>query len=367
MHVVSRPLKVGLIGLGTIARRGILPHLALEDARQLVDLRAVCDLDAGRMAEIAEEYGVPHRYETADELLRDQEVEAVLIATPIPAHYGQALAAIAAGKHVYVQKTMTLTVVEARQILAQAERAGVVVAASPGQMLSPGYRRISDLISEGEIGRPYWAVAVTAYIGHEHDSQIDPSWYYRPGGGPMYDMGVYSLHALTGILGPARRVAAFSGTGLTTRQWEGKAIPVEMDDNTLLLLDFGSATFAVVGSQYCSSGDTLGWGFLGVYGSRGAIEVTELEPGSTHARRFRVTSPEAEDPVDYDLHDSSDPHLQMPESHVWLDIRDFAESIAAGRPPRANAAHACHVIEIIELGYVAAQTGRAQELQTTFP
>ena len=363
---MSSPLKVGLVGLGTISRRGILPHVSLDDAEQLINLRAVCDLDAERAAGVAAEYGVPRWYRTIDELLLDPEVEAVLLATPIPAHHGQTLAAIAAGKHVYVQKTMTLTAAEAREILAAADDAGVVVAASPGQMLSPGYARIRELLREGKIGRPYWAAAVTAYIGHEHDSQIDPTWYYRPGGGPMYDMGVYSLHALTGILGPAKRVTAVSGTGLATRQWKGKTIPVEMDDNTLLLLDFGSATFAVVGSQFCDSGEALDWGFLGIYGSGGAVEVTELQPGSAHARRFRVKSAGPDDPVDYDEHDGDDPHLQMPESHVWLDIRDFAESIAAGRPPRASAAHACHVIEIIELGYLAAQTGHTQELQTTF-
>lgn len=363
---VTAPLKVGLVGLGTIAQRGILPHLALDDARQWIDLHAVCDLDAERARAIAAEYGVPHTYATLDELLSDAEIEAVVLATPIPAHHAQTLSAIAAGKHVYVQKTMTVTAAEAGEVIAAADAAGVVLAASPGQMLSPGYARIRDLLAEGRIGQPYWAVANTAYVGHEHDAQVDPSWYYRAGGGPMYDMGVYSLHALTGILGPVRRVTAMSGIGLPTRQWRDQTIPVEMDDNTILLLDFGSARFAVAGSQYCDSGQALSWGFLGIYGSGGAIEVTELEPGSAHARQFAIRSAALGDQVELAERDQDDPHLAMPESHVWLDLRDFAEAIAAGRAPRAGAAHARHVIEIIEQGYAAARTGQAQDLQTTF-
>ena len=75
-------------------------------------------------------------------------------------------------------------------------------------------------------------------LGNESLSEIDPSWYYKSGGGPLYDMTVYAIDSLVGIFGPVRRVSALSGKRVPVRYWKGKEINVEIDDNTLLLLDF---------------------------------------------------------------------------------------------------------------------------------
>src|SRR5438270_221696 len=80
--------------------------------------------------------------------------------------------------------------------------------------------------------------------GEDVLSNINPAWYWRkPGGGPVYDMTVYGLHALTGILGPAKRVTAFSGALLKEREFRGQVFPSDCDDNTLILVDFGDALF----------------------------------------------------------------------------------------------------------------------------
>ena len=73
-----------------------------------------------------------------------------------------------------------------------------------------------------------------------------PTWYFRkPGGGPLYDMTAYALHGLTSVLGPAQRVTALSGMVLPQREFGGRSITAEMDDNTVALLDFGDGAFAV--------------------------------------------------------------------------------------------------------------------------
>merc|ERR1711964_641878 len=78
-------------------------------------------------------------------------------------------------------------------------------------------------------------------------SNINPAWYFRrPGGGPLYDMTVYGLHALTGVLGPAQRVTAFSGVRIKEREFRGEMLPCDMDDNTLLILDFGQSLLGFV-------------------------------------------------------------------------------------------------------------------------
>jgi predicted dehydrogenase len=374
---MARRVKVALVGCGSLSQRGILPHLSLEDARARAELVAVCDVDAGRAAESAQRFDVPSWYAEYDGMLRESDAEAVLLATPIPSHYPQARAAIDAGKHVYVQKTMTTSLAEADALVEAAREKGVRLVASPGQMLSPAYRHIRELLLDGALGRLYWALASTAWVGHEYEpfragegELVDPSWYYRAGGGPLYDMGVYSLHALTGVLGPACRVLGLSGIGLPVRSWQGRQIDVEMDDNTVLLLDFGNSAFAVVGSHFCSQGSALPWGFLGFYGSEAALEVSELEWDTAAPARAELQAGHNGDATSVEVPllvpTLGAGHGALPETHVWADISDFLDCVLEGRESVASGEHARHVIEIVEKGYVAARSGQAQELLTTF-
>jgi predicted dehydrogenase len=376
-----RRVKAGLIGCGSVSVRGILPHLALEDARERIELTAVCDVVEERVREVAARYGVPQSYTSSAELIANADVELVLIATPIPFHYADVMRALGAGKHVYAQKTMTTTHAEAAEVNRLARERGLVVVASPGQMLSPANRRARELVRAGAIGQVYWAFGTTAG-SHEYEplrqgegalAAIDPTWYYQPGGGPVYDMTVYMLHTLTGILGPAQRVTAMSGIGLRERRWRDKVIPVSMDDNTLLLLDFGGSLFAMAGGHNCHGGRLLRWGAMGFYGSGGSIETLELEPGKRSALHIDGQAP---DDLPTSAHGPYIPqgalpfvneaHAGIPESHVYADIMHTAECIAEGKAPVPTGEHAAHVIEIIEKGYLAAHSGQAQPIESTF-
>jgi predicted dehydrogenase len=372
-------VKVTLIGCGSVSQRGLLPHLIQEDAREVINLVAVCDVVEERACETAERFNVPEWYTNIEDLLAKADMDMVLIATPIPFHYENAMAAIGAGKHVHLQKTMTTTLAEADHLVEAARRQDVKVVASPGQMLSPVCQAIRNLVEEEELGKVYWTFASTSWIGHEYepfraDSPVDPTWYYKPGGGPVYDMSVYTLHTLTGILGPVRRVTAMSGIGLPVRHWEGREIKVEMDDNTLLLLDFGERGFAVVGGHFCQTGQVIGWGFMGLYGSSGTIEITRLLADTAYPGQIKTNPPELGEKLG--LEDDAKgmagvpyitgPHTQIQEAHLWADIRHLVDCILHDREPIPGAEHARHVIEIIEKGYGAAQTGQVQELRTTF-
>src|ERR1700738_1300810 len=103
---MARKIKVALAGLGSVSQRGILPHLAEADALEKMELVACCDIVADRAKETARVFGWRESYGDYDEMLAKADVEAVLIATPIPAHYDQTMKALNVGKHVYVQKTM---------------------------------------------------------------------------------------------------------------------------------------------------------------------------------------------------------------------------------------------------------------------
>ncbi len=378
---MPRRIKVALAGLGSVSQRGILPHLACEDAQERVETVACCDVVSGRARETARKFGWKEAYEDYDELLRRADVEAVLIATPIPAHYRQTMAALAAGKHIYVQKAMTTTLAEANDVVAAAERAGVTLVASPGQMLRPINQQLRDLIGRGAIGKVYWAFSTNAGGGHENEafragddvlSNVDPTWYYKKGGGPVYDMTVYSLHTLTGILGPVRAVTAMSGIGLPQRRWKDKVIDVEMDDNTLMLLDFGDSTFAVAGGQNAGVSRGIGWGRLAFFGTEGTIDM-----GGSVGGVEIVAPKELKGTLGFSggafvaqggdgLPHVSGPHRGIQESHVYADIMHLADCIVEGRQPVPSGQHARHVVELIELAYRSAQTGQAQRLTTRF-
>ncbi|MBO0730952.1 MAG: Gfo/Idh/MocA family oxidoreductase, partial [Acidimicrobiaceae bacterium] len=275
-------VRVGLSGLGSVAQRGILPHLACSDAQERIETVACCDVVPGRARETAEKFGWQHAYEDFDEMLSAVDLDAVLLATPIPFHYPQAMEAIRAGKHVYVQKTMTVTLAEADDIVKAASENAVKVVASPGQMLSPVFGYAERLAGSGALGKIYWSFSDTASGGHEEErfrssgsvlTDVDPTWYYRAGGGPVRDMAVYALHSLTGILGAAKSVSAMSGKGLPIRRWRDRDIEVEVDDNTMMVLELESGAFAVVGGHNSVSPPSIDFGAVAVSGSEGSFTV----------------------------------------------------------------------------------------------
>jgi len=354
---------IGVVGAGSIGIRAALDHLSLPDVQDRLYLAAVCDPAPGRARAAAAKYGVLAAYESYEELLADPHVDAITVCSPIGLHYQQGLMAVDAGKHVHFNKTMTITLAEANDLMARARAKGVKIVASPGMMLYPHNQRARKLVLQGKLGRLAWAITGASGVGEYHLkeavragedvlSNIDPTWYYRrPGGGPQYDVTVYCLHILTGIVGPARRVTAMSGLVIPEREFRGKKIACDMDDNTLLLLDFGNAFFAYV---YGAVTGRVTQGFQpNIYGTQGAIV-------GTACGEIDLTLP-----GDLQPHHVGE-HAGMGERHVYEDIMQLVDWIREDKPTIASAEHARHVIEIIDAGYRAAETGQTQELSTTF-
>ena len=376
---MAQVLRAGLVGLGSLSQRGVLPHLSQPDARARIRLDAVVDVVAERARQTAERYDVPRWFTDMDAMLSQVELDLVLIITPIAQHYAQAMQAIAAGKHVYVQKAMAVTLAEADALLAARDRAGVKLAAAPGFELFPTTALIREVVRSGEIGPVGVAYTYTMGFGHEHEpiraqegvlAAIDPSWYYRPGAGPLPDVTVYALQLATSVLGPVRRVAAFANKLMPERTWRDRTITIEVPDNSLVLLEFDSgALCTAVGSDVRMGGGRAQWGALDLYGTHGTLEVHEVDQASGYPTRFTVrgrggsrehTASLAEQPY------LTGAHLEIEEPHVYCDIMDLTDAIREGRAPRATGEQARHVVEIIEAAHRAAATGVAQELTSTF-
>jgi predicted dehydrogenase len=364
MGDLNRTVGIGVVGAGAIGIRGALMHLSLPDVQDRVRLAAVCDPVPGRAASAAARYDVSGWYESYDELLADPNVDAVTLCTPIGLHYEQGLQAISAGKHIHFNKTMTTRVDEADEIIATASEQGIKIVASPGMMLHPYNRHIRRLLLDGSLGKVVWAIAgTTAGSGNYHLTEefrtgagvltsVDPTWYFRrPGGGPQYDVTVYCLHNLTGILGPARGVTALSGIALPEREYLGCTIDVDMDDQTIMMLDFGGACYGVV---YATVAGSLTVGFSpNIYGTKGTVIGTRF--GDQELKRPGENQPHV-----------TGEHARMPESHVFEDLMQLIDWIREGTPSIVSIEHARHVIDIIESGYRSAESGKRQTLRTTF-
>jgi predicted dehydrogenase len=382
---MARKIRVGLAGLGSVAQRGILPHTFQADAREKIEAVAVCDPIPGRAQATAEKWNWREAYTNYDEMLARADVECVLISSPIPYHYRQVMAALEAGKHVYVQKSMTTTLAEANDVVNLARAKGLKLCASPGEMIRPPWPQLKKLVDEGALGRVYWAMSGMQGPGHEYEtfrregdvlSSVDPTWYYKRGGGPVYDMTVYCLHELTGVLGSVKRVSAMSGIGLPIREWKGQKIEVEMDDNTLISLDFGGSTFAFAFGANCRG---VNLPRLAIFGSEGTVAVQSRrpsQPGMGQVGRAAAGGwaavvnsslvPGGEHELEVpEMPYRVGPHLEIGEPHGYADIMHLVDCILEDRAPVPSGEHARHVVEIIEKAYQASREGQTLELSTT--
>jgi predicted dehydrogenase len=371
------PLRIGVVGVGALTLRGILPHLSEDDVKDRVRLEALCDPVLERTQAAAAQYDVPGAFTGVDEMLAEAEIDAVTIASPIALHFQHCRAALEAGKHVHVNKTMTTTVREADELIALADERDLCIVASPGEVLLPQVTRTRELIEAGVIGDLAWVLCGAAF-GEYHEDEaerraaagapIDPAWYFRkPGGGPMYDMTVYALHQLTSVLGPAQAVVALSGIRVREREFLGTRIPMEAEDNTILLLDFGDGLLAVAhGTAAGTAGDLFG--AARYFGTRATIDGTRLDGEPFEFPGSELVGEALED---RNAHLRVLPHVvgshrEIGEAHVFEDIMQLVDRVLDGTPTPVTAEHARHVIDIIESGYRSAGTGTRQELTTSF-
>lgn len=373
---MNTPLRAALVGCGSLSQRGILPHLSQADAQEKVRLAAVVDAVAERAEQTARRYAVPAWFTSIEAMLAQAEIDLALIITPIQRHFADALAAIEAGKHVYVQKAMTTTLAEADALLAARDWAGVKLVAAPGFELFPSTAQMREIVLGGELGKVAVAMTYTLGFGHEFEpirggksplEAINPAWYYRPGAGPLPDVTVYSLQLATSILGPVRRVTALGNRIQPVREWQGQRIEVEVDDNNLLLMEFASGALCTAIGANCRGSGRIPWGGLGLYGTAGALEVTDVDGASGYPLAFDVRGSHS---YESRLPLSAQPyltgaHLTIEEPHVYADIMELADAILEDRAPRATGEQARHVVEIIEKAHAAAATGQTQTLTST--
>jgi len=201
-------LKWGIIGTG-IARSFVM-SLAQVTSQRVV---AVTARDAGKTQAFASELGIERVHASVDALIADPEVEVVYIATPHPLHRQQALAVIAAGKHVLIEKPLAMSADEAREITTAGAAAGVLVMEAMWTRYLPQADVVRRVIADGIIGDVHRVTADFGFV-----CAYDPlsrMWAPELGGGALLDAGIYPISFASSILGSPSRieVAGVEGPG----------------------------------------------------------------------------------------------------------------------------------------------------------
>jgi len=344
---VGEPHGIGIVGLGVISRQ-YLDTLTGLDAVRIV---AVADLDAQRAAAVAAE--IPGcRALTVDQLMADPRVQTVINLTIPAAHAQIALAALAEGKGVYGEKPLAATLDEARVMLAAAGSAWV--GGAPDTVLGTGIQTARAAIEAGEIGRPVSAVATWVSGGHE-SWHPHPDFYYRDGGGPLFDMGPYYLTSLVHLLGPVVRVSGASSRTRDTRTIgsgprAGEIIPVEIDTHVTGVLEHEGGALSTVTFSFDAAGSTAAP--IEVHGEEGSLGVPDPNMFEGEVR------------------------LQRRGERTWSTLPVSGGYVGAGRgigvidhlrdgEGRAGGELALHVLEIMTALTQSAASGERVTLTTT--
>jgi predicted dehydrogenase len=340
------PIRVGVIGVGSVAEKYIPMVQRMNIPRQRTDVTVVSDINEKQREVALRRYGIENFATNPQEVIDSSDVDVVLILTSMQAHYELAKSALKAGKHVLVEKPMAMTVEQGKELVALAKESPGYFVCAPHVVLSSTYQNMWRRIHNGDIGRVYSARGFYGWSG--------PWWgpfFYEPGGGSMFDLGVYNVTTLTGLLGPAKRVMAMSGVAIPGRVVDGEMMKVESDDNAHLLLDFGNTTYAVVTTGFTIQRYKVPG--IEIYGSEGTIQMI----GEDWA------------PRGYELWQNSAGCWQTFEDYVWPwpdGVRHLIESIETNTRPVITPEHALHTLEIMLGSMESGKTGRSIDLTTTF-
>jgi predicted dehydrogenase len=303
-----KKLGWGLIGCGDISRKRVAP--ALRDIPEC-ELVAISRARRELAEEFAGEFGARRWYDDWRELIADEDVDAVYIATPVNLHAEQTIAAAAAGKHVLCEKPMAMDVAQCDRMIAACRANGVKLCVAYYRHFYSVIGRTMEIIESGEIGAPVVA-QINAFEMFNPQPGQPRYWFVKKeqaGGGPMMDFGCHRIEVLMNIFGKIKSTKGVVDSILFEREVEDTAIACfEFENRMCAILTVTHAAF--------ESQDTLE-----IFGSRGSIHIPVLNRG-----QLRVVSSTGERT---ELHP---PHANI---HQPL-IEDFIRAVLENREPKVG-------------------------------
>jgi predicted dehydrogenase len=323
---------VGLIGAGVISSEYLTNLTSFPD----LEIRFIADIDRPRAQAQAEAFGVPGAGSVAD-LLADQEIEIVVNLTLPRVHVEVALQILAAGKHVWGEKPFALDRESGTALLDAAHRANLRAATAPDTFLGAGIQSARRLLESGQIGKPLSALTMLQGPGPE-SWHPNPDFLFQTGAGPLFDVGPYYLTALVQLFGPVARVSAATSKAREIRTVgsgprAGEQFQVTVPTHVSALYEFTSGQIA----QSVFSFDS---GLRRTHFEVTGVEGTLIVPDPN---KFQG------DLVIHRGSDKVDGHETIPAkgstSTRGTGVVELARAIRGGRPERASAELAYHVLD----------------------
>ncbi len=258
---LTAPLGIGLIGTGFMGRAHALAFRNVSAAFELpvpVHLAALADADSARAEQCAQAWGFERSHSDWQQLIDDPQVQVVAITTPNHLHFPMAMAAIAAGKAVYCEKPLAVSLAQADEMRRSAEAAGVLTQVGYNYQHNPIIDLAKEMIEAGELGE------IISFQGEfSEDFMGDPAspWSWRceaaHAGGALADLGSHLLAMARYLLGDIEAVCADSSTVHRQRpatHGSNELRPIAVDDQTHALLRFASGARGTFSSSWLKHG-----------------------------------------------------------------------------------------------------------------
>jgi predicted dehydrogenase len=319
-------IRVGVIGYGYWGPNLVRNFMEAPGA----EVAAVCDERSDRLALVGKRYPSTMTLNRCDELIRDKNVDAVVIATPVSSHFELAMAALRAGKHVLVEKPLAADSAQARSLIEEAERRRRVLMVDHTFVYTDAVRKIRDLIASNALGEIYYYDAVRVNLGlFQHDVNV------------IWDLAIHDLSIMDYVL-PAKPVAV-SATGISH-------IPGQPENVAYITLFFSNAQIAHVHVNWLTPvkvRHTL------IGGSDKMILYDDLEPSEkikVYDRGVTVSSGREavyKMLVSYRSGDMWAPRLDNTEA-LQTETQHFIDCVENNRKPETDGAAGLRMVHMIE-------------------
>lgn len=333
------PLRVALVGHGFIGR----VHARAIARTAGTELRGVLGRDGERARRFAAELRIPRVFARSVELAADPEIDAVVVATPNRDHYPLCAELLEAGKHVLVEKPMTVDAGEAERLRALAVRCGRRLMVGHMWRFDREARRLRSAIAGGAIGR---VVRTKGYGIHAHWGP--GGWFTdsaRAGGGALIDMGVHAIDTVRFLLGDPAPVTVYARLGTHYGDYD-------VDDVGVLVVTWSQGTCSVIECGWWSPHTDGPEASTQLFGTRG---YARLFP--TELRRI-VDGKTVTDPLHLPARSEHlDPHIFEGQ------MAEFAAAIRESRDASPGPDHGLAVLRVCDAAYRSAREGRAVDLE----
>lgn len=320
-----KPVNIGILGCGMIAP-AYLQNLT-QSFSKVVHVAALADLRRELAEEKAEKFGIP-RVLSPEELLADPEIEIVLNLTPAPAHYAVSMQVLEAGKHLFTEKPLALSLEEGSTILRAARERGLTLAGAADTFLGAGLQHCRALIDDDVIGTPLATSIVVALPCRQFER------YHSVFRGALFDLAPYYLTALVALLGPVTRVAASAQIRWDRKQDEnGEWFSVDIPTTTAAVLDLADGSVASV----ITSHDVHAYyPQVEILGTAGRLTLNDA---NAYMREITLRTGEGEKKIEAASGFSA--------KGRGLGVAEMALALKEGRVPRANGELLYHILEVM--------------------